>query len=118
MSKVVFISQPMNGRPDSEVAAEREVNIQKLDKIFGERIEVVDSFFMEDSPRMDHPIRMLGRSITLMADADIAYFVHGWSEARGCRIEHEVALAYGVPIMYEAPDPLTENNEEDLKGEN
>ena len=29
------------------------------------------------------------------------YFAKGWENARGCKIEHEVALAYGLEIIYE-----------------
>ena len=30
-----------------------------------------------------------------------AYFCKGWEKARGCRIEHEAATAYGLTILYE-----------------
>ena len=33
--------------------------------------------------------------------ADCVYFAKGWEDARGCRIEHFVAAAYGAEIMYE-----------------
>ena len=36
-----------------------------------------------------------------MTNADCAYFMKGWNEARGCIIEHEVCERYGIPIIYE-----------------
>ena len=30
-----------------------------------------------------------------------AYFCKGWENARGCRIEHDAAVAYGLDIIYE-----------------
>ena len=33
------------------------------------------------------------------AEADAAVFAKGWEEARGCRIEHEICLAYGIDIV-------------------
>lgn len=30
-----------------------------------------------------------------------AYFCKGWENARGCRIEHDAAKAYGLEIIYE-----------------
>ncbi len=36
-----------------------------------------------------------------------AYFCKGWESARGCRIEHATAQAYGLDIIYEEDD----NNE-------
>ena len=43
----------------------------------------------------------LGTSIFLMSYADLAYFVKGWYDARGCIMEHEVAVAYGIPMVEE-----------------
>ena len=37
----------------------------------------------------------LGESIKRMSEANIVFFVNDWKEKRGCRIEHEVAQAYG-----------------------
>lgn len=36
-----------------------------------------------------------------MCLVDAVYFVDGWQEARGCRIEHDAAVAYGVKRIYE-----------------
>ena len=30
-----------------------------------------------------------------------AYFCKGWENARGCRIEHAAAVAYGLEVLYE-----------------
>lgn len=30
-----------------------------------------------------------------------AYFCKGWENARGCRIEHDAAVAYGLEVLYE-----------------
>ena len=38
----------------------------------------------------------LAKSIALLATADIVYFDEGWERARGCRIEHECAVAYEI----------------------
>ncbi|WP_419040028.1 Lar family restriction alleviation protein [Parolsenella catena] len=31
---------------------------------------------------------------------DAAYFAKGWENARGCRIEHDAAVAYGLEVLY------------------
>ncbi len=36
-----------------------------------------------------------------MAHCNVVYFAKGWENARGCKIEHEVALQYGLDILYE-----------------
>ena len=42
----------------------------------------------------------LGKSISLMSDADLVVFAPGWEDARGCRIEHQVARDYGIQVSY------------------
>ena len=36
----------------------------------------------------------------MLAEADLAVFVQGYADARGCKIEHEAAAAYNVDRMY------------------
>jgi hypothetical protein len=36
-----------------------------------------------------------------MSECTTVYFAKGWENARGCKIEHEVALQYGMEIIYE-----------------
>ena len=44
---------------------------------------------------------LLGRAadIEFLAKADVAIFAPGWKNARGCRIEHQCAEDYGIPVM-------------------
>ena len=96
----VFISQPMNGKTNEEIKAERGRAIAKIEKILGEKVKVIDSFF-EDAPHDAKPLWFLGKSLQLLATADIAYFCYGWENARGCRIEHTCANEYGIKSMTE-----------------
>jgi hypothetical protein len=43
----------------------------------------------------------LAKSLEKMAHCNVVYFAKGWENARGCKIEHEVALQYGLDILYE-----------------
>jgi hypothetical protein len=47
------------------------------------------------------PICFLAKSLEKMAHCNVVYFAKGWENARGCKIEHEVALQYGLNILYE-----------------
>ena len=58
-------------------------------------VEVIDSFF-QGAPVGVKPLWFLGKSLELLADADVAYFAPGWNDARGCIIEHDCAIAYGI----------------------
>lgn len=93
--KKLFISQPMRGKTNDEILAERCNAIQSAKDALGEDVEVIDSFF-KDAPAEAHPLWFLGKSLELLSTADIAYFAPGWSEARGCKIEHDCAVAYGI----------------------
>ena len=93
--KKLFISQPMNGKTDEEIKAEREIAIKKAEEVIGEDVEVIDSFF-ESAPHDARPLWFLGKSLELLSTADVAYFAKGWENARGCKIEHECAVQYGI----------------------
>ena len=94
----IFISQPMNGKTTEEIENERNYIIERLRE--NESVEIIDSFF-KDKPYESSPLWYLGESIKLMSEADIVFFCNGWQTARGCQIEHDCALEYGIDTMYE-----------------
>lgn len=85
----------MRGKSDVQILAERKIAIEKAKEIVGEDVEVLETFYEDFSPNVK-PLEYLARSISDLAKADIAYFVQGWEDARGCRIEHECAVQYGI----------------------
>ena len=94
----IFISQPMNGKTTEEIENERNYIIGRLKE--NECVEIIDSFF-KDKPYEASPLWYLGESIKLMSEADVVFFCNGWQTARGCQIEHDCALEYGIDTMYE-----------------
>jgi len=63
---------------------------------------VIVKYYLKDfKPENNIPVKYLSRSIDKLADADIAYFGGDWKEARGCKIEHEIAIAYGIQTIEE-----------------
>lgn len=95
----VFISQPMNGKTDQEILTEREGAIALI-KANHPDYEVIDTFFNDDLSENHPGLQYLAKSIEMLDQAVEAYFLKGWRDARGCRIEHECAKAYGIPINY------------------
>lgn len=91
----LFISQPMRGKSDEEILAERRKAVGRFMELFGDDVEIIDSF-MRGAPHDAKPLWFLGESIKLLGEADAAYFCPGWEDARGCRIEHEAAVNYGI----------------------
>lgn len=80
----VMISQPMNGLTDEEI------------KVINPEWEVLNTLF---DIEFDNPIYYLAKSIEKLAEADVVVFVPGWEKARGCKIEYEIAKAYGKFIL-------------------
>lgn len=97
--KRLFVSQPMKGKSDDEILEEREKAINMAEKILGEPVDVIDSFFA-NAPVNARPLWFLAKSLELLSTADIAYFAEGWTNARGCRVEHLCAIEYGIDIIH------------------
>lgn len=97
--KKLFISQPMRDKTDEEIKTERENIIKEVTNVLGE-VEVIDSFF-ESAPHEANPLWFLGKSLELLSTADCVYFADGWKNYRGCKIEHECAVQYGIDIIGE-----------------
>ena len=95
----IFISQPMRGKTDEQIRRERDEVILKLNRRYNGDIEILDTIFNLDGNT--HPLVYLGKSIEVLAQADLAYFMKGWDEARGCVVEHLCAARYGIEIEQE-----------------
>ena len=90
----IMISQPMRGKTEKEIKNEREALVKKLQE---EGHEVLETVF-EDFDCYASSIAYLARSIEFLDKADAVVFMKGWENARGCKIEHEIALKYGKYI--------------------
>lgn len=94
-----FISQPMKDRQYIDIVAERaQIEQAILDDHPDD--EIIDSYHKDYvSCDGNRAMKYLARSIEKLADADIAYFAKGWANARGCKLEHDIALAYGLVVV-------------------
>lgn len=88
----------IGGKTDEEILAERKKAIESAERNLGEPVEVIDSFF-QNAPADARPLWFLGKSLELLSTADIAYFAKGWEDARGCRIENQCAIEYGIEVI-------------------
>ena len=105
--KKAMLSQPMAGKRDEEIIATREKAIKKLKE---QGFEIVNTLFtdewfskekMAERGVVQIPLCFLAKSLENMSLCHAVYFCKGWENARGCKIEHEVAKAYGLEIIYE-----------------
>ena len=98
--KKLFISQPMRGRTDEEINEERKALHAKAEDALGEELGLLENFLLlPDETKKNHAARRLAESLFLMCDADVVIFAKDWEQARGCRIEHQVCLDYGIDII-------------------
>ena len=105
--KKAMLSQPMAGKTEQEIIETRERAIAALET---KGFEIVNTLFtdewyskqaMEARGVVQIPLCFLAKSLENMSLCHAAYFCKGWEQARGCRIEHEAAKAYGLEIIYE-----------------
>ena len=96
--KKVFISQPMVDKTNEKIEATRKEIITKVSEMLGDDCEIIDSFF-KDAPHDARPLWFLGKSFELLSTADAVWFGDGWEKYRGCTMEHEAAVRYGLNIV-------------------
>ena len=105
--KKAMFSQPMAGKSNEEIIAPREKAIKVLKE---KGFEIVNTLFtdewyskeqMAERGVIQIPLCFLAKSLENMSLCHAAYFCKGWENARGCKIEHEAAKAYGLEIIYE-----------------
>lgn len=102
-----MISQPMAGKTDEEIAAAREKAKAFIQK---KGFEFINTLFtdewhsyekMKERGVVQIPLCFLAKSLENMSLCHAVYFCMGWEKARGCKIEHAVAVAYDLEIIYE-----------------
>lgn len=105
--KKAMLSQPMAGKSEESIIATREKAIKSLEE---RGFEIVNTLFtdewyskekMAERGVVQVPLCFLAKSLENMSLCHAAYFCKGWENARGCKIEHEAAKAYGLEIIYE-----------------
>lgn len=102
-----MLSQPMGGKNDKEIRETREKAIQVLESKGYKVINTLftDEWYSDESMKkrgvIQRPLCFLAKSLESMSLCDAAYFCKGWENARGCKIEHDAALAYGLNVLYE-----------------
>lgn len=107
MKKKAMFSMPLAGKTDDEKVAMRE---RATATLVGMGYEVINTLFTDEwygqgamlaRGVVQIPLCFLAKSLENMSLCHAAYFCKGWENARGCRIEHDAAVAYDLEIIYE-----------------
>ena len=117
MHKNIFISQPMSGKSEEEILATRQKEIEKIHQLFdadGVEINIIASY-IDDATRkhfkehvsddINWDIFWLSQSLERLAMADMIWLCDGWEYSKGCNVELECAMQYGISIVY--PEYIT-----------
>lgn len=112
--KKVFIAQPMLGHRKKEIERIRKRIIKQVKEVFGEDTIILDQFHIEDNQEdiervKDHAngtrIYRLGRSLQIMAEADLVIFagdtIENCENAKGYKAELTICEIYNKPKMSE-----------------
>ena len=108
LPKLFFISQPMAGKTDVEIAAERTMIKERIKREINPAAIFINSVLdrekmkkeTKDKKVKSESLYYLAKSLELLSTADMAVFAHDWLEARGCRIEETAARQYGIDVYY------------------
>ena len=105
--KKAMLSQPMAGKTEEEIVATRDRAVKVLED---RGYEVVNTLFtdewyskenMEERGVVNIPLCFLAKSLEKMSLCHTVYFCKGWEKTRGCNLEHDAAVAYGLEVIYE-----------------
>ena len=102
-----MLSQPMADKTHEEIVETRERAIHALQERGYEIVNTLSTDEWYGKEAMDArgvvqiPLCFLAKSLENMSLCHAAYFCKGWENARGCKIEHDAAKAYGLKIIYE-----------------
>lgn len=105
--KKAMLSQPMAGLTDEQI---RETRDKAVSYLTSQGYEVVNTLFTDEWYNKDQmesrgvvqiPLCFLAKSLEKMSLCHVVYFCKGWGLTRGCRLEHQAAVEYGLEIIYE-----------------
>ena len=112
MYKNIFISQPMTGKSEEEILATRQKAIDEIHQLAskdGVEINIIASY-IDDATRkrfeervsddINWDIYWLSKSLERLAMADTIWLCEGWEYSKGCNVELECAISYGLDIVY------------------
>lgn len=103
---VAMISQPMRGKTDQEILETRE---RATNALLEMGYVVANTLFSDEWAKNESssgddvksPLWFLAKSLEVMSRCNAVYFCKGWEKARGCDIEHDAAVLYGLKVIYE-----------------
>lgn len=104
----IFIAQPMSGLSLDEINNIRKITFdayKRMVELPSSTLELIDQVNLPNPEGFDElddkgkRMRLLSRSLGLLAEADAVMFVGDWEKAKGCQVERMMATQYEIPIV-------------------
>lgn len=107
--KKLLICEPMLGKTFEQIERERTRFVKTLDpnkySVVGNLTPPQFVGSEDDTHKVKNTaVYCLAQSINSMSRCDVVLFRNGWENARGCQMEHEIAVEYGLELIYEGVD--------------
>ena len=102
----IFIAQKMTGLTDEQIESTRNKIIELCKEKYGNDAIILDQFHLPDDVPKDvydkhsEGIYLLGRSLQILAKADIVVFAPDYNNSKGSLIEEKVCEIYEIPHEY------------------
>lgn len=94
----IMLSSPMKDKTDKEISDERNEMANLLFDYYDDNCEIMSTVIENHNEKS--ALECFSESILFMSMADVLAMSYGWENARGCNLEHDIALAYDVPVVY------------------
>lgn len=104
----IFIAQPMSGLSLDEINNVRKITFdayKRMVELPSSALELIDQVNLPNPEGFDElddkgkRMRLLSRSLGLLAEADAVMFVGDWEKAKGCQVERTMVEQYEIPIV-------------------
>lgn len=89
----LFLSHPMTGKNRQEILKIRCEMLEWIYERYGANFELIDSYL--DLGDVG-PLIYISKSIELLDQADVVLVHPDWIFSRGCKLEVDAALMYGI----------------------
>ena len=100
MSKVkIMLSRPMKGKTREQIEKEEKEMVDVIFDMYDHMTCEIISSIVENAEEKSE-LECFSESIFFMSKADVLAMGFGWENSRGCKLEHEIAKAYDVPVVY------------------
>ena len=95
----VMLSSPMAGKSNKEIADERFAMIKEIEAFSSDSdYEIMNTIVHGHESKTD--LECFAESVKFLSQADVLVMGKGWADARGCKLEHDIAVAYGLQVRY------------------